>query len=73
MIMNKNKCGIMVINKQIQKVSEVGSDIAGIPIVQSYKYLGTIIDNNTKPHCHITQIRKKCGFIMAKLFVILKI
>lgn len=61
MLLNKKKCGIIIVsrNKKLSKSeSEIGN-ILGIPLVETYKYLGVTLDKSLSPAPHLEKLKIK--------------
>lgn len=81
MILNKKKSGIVVFAPRratdvpMMKLKEntkiwipAKTDVAGIPICEKYKYLGTWLNPKLTSKPQIEQIRKKAGSLFIKLY-----
>ena len=62
MAINNKKSGILWINRRWKK-SPKDSEIANIPVVESYKYLGVEIDGKGEISLYGDKIKKKASFI----------
>lgn len=65
MKLNPRKSGILRIGK-IQ-ANQIDGDIDGIPIVTSYKYLGTVLNSQLTPTNHLQETGRKADFQTHKL------
>ena len=63
---NKRKSGVMIMNKRRSRMNEEG-EIEGYPIVLSYKYLGTVIDNSQSIDHHLTQLNNKMNYLIRRI------
>ena len=55
--LNPDKCGILEIpSKYHHHTLEIGSKLEGIPIVEEYKYLGLILDNQMNGNKHLNKL-----------------
>jgi hypothetical protein len=61
MQLNKTKCGIMFLSGQSTLTARdtTLNEIAGVPLVQSYKYLGIHLTKNLQPGVHLQHLRDK--------------
>lgn len=70
MVLNKKKSSIVDFSNGVSKLKT--SEISGIKVTDSYKYLGTIFDRKLSIHSHLKSLNKKVGFLMYRLFPIRK-
>jgi hypothetical protein len=70
MILNKKKSGIVnFIKRKQRKVQDlVSKEVEGIPILESYKYLGTMLDYKLRLGPQLKYIRKKSADMFVKLY-----
>jgi hypothetical protein len=73
MSLNKQKSGIVPFYKRRTKARNIGDDMNGIPILEEYKYLGTIMDRKLTLSSQLKCIEEKARFTHYKLFPYLKI
>ncbi len=61
MRLNKDKCGILFINKKKNFTiwEQNTRHIFGIPIVKQYKYMGIILNKRLEPTEHLTELQRK--------------
>lgn len=61
MLLNKKKCGIITVsrNKKLSKSELELGNINGIPLVESYKYLGITLDKSLSPAPHLEKLKNK--------------
>ncbi len=66
--LNANKSGILeVLHRRGKPLLQIGECIEGIPVVQSYKYLGLFIDNKLTGDAHLRAMNQKIGFLTTRL------
>jgi hypothetical protein len=73
MRLNKQKSGIMIMlpsKKEREDIPPVS--IRGIPIVNKYKYLGVVLDDETSLNLHLKNLKKKIGHINLQIGYIFK-
>ena len=66
MSLNEKKSGILIMDDRTKTYSETQS-IMGIPVVESYKYLGVWLNKDFGMKENIESIKKKTGFIKSRL------
>jgi len=67
-LLNPTKSGILEVVPRRGKISlDVGTKISDIPVVQSYRYLGLLLDGKLTGDLHIQQMNKKIYFLNEKL------
>ena len=67
-ILNPKKSGILeVISRRSKPSLKYGNHIEGIPVVQSYRCLGLLIDSKLTGDDHVTQMNRKINFLNCKL------
>jgi hypothetical protein len=67
MVINKRKSGILNLNSRVPLTGERD----GYPLVKSYKYLGTNLNNKLSIETHIKEAERKICFLNLKLRPIL--
>lgn len=73
MSLNKSKSGIVIFaRRQAKIVTFLGNQFLGIPVVDQYKYLGTVLTSRLELSAQLELIRDKSNFIFFKLFPYLK-
>jgi hypothetical protein len=70
MKMNKKKSGILLLNKK--KEEPLPEPLNGIPYVETYKYLGVVMNSQFTIKDHIKKLEKKINFICCKLYYVFK-
>ncbi len=66
--LNPNKSGILeVTHRRGRKLLEIGSSIEEIPVVESYRYLGLVVDGKLTGDAHLKAMSKKIEFLNFKL------
>ena len=66
--LNESKSGVLEIVPHRKKLSLApGTSIDGIPVVNSYRYLGLIIDNKLTGDSHIAYLNSKISFLNIRL------
>ena len=66
LLINKKKRGVMIMNKRRNRINAEGQ-IEGYPIVLSYKYLDTVMDNSQSINHHITELNNKMHYLIRRL------
>jgi len=71
--LNPQKSGIMeMISSKRRKVNlQIGSCCNGIPAIESYRYLGLVLDNKLKGDSHVKKTKAKLSFLASRLAPIL--
>ena len=72
--LNAGKSGIVefLARKGRKKTLTVGEEYEGIPVCESYKYLGMWVDRKLYMDTQVQQIKKKADWISIKLWSVLK-
>lgn len=65
MEVNRRKSGVLVISGSALRV---GDELAGYPVVSSYKYLGLHLNGRLDLRDHLMAINRKAGFLSHKLY-----
>jgi len=63
MVMNKQKSGIMKVKQRTREKLDHGL-LMGVPIVDSYKFLGVMLNDSLKVKPHINLIKEKISNFM---------
>lgn len=69
MVVNKSKCGILNLNSRV--TAPDGAQLDGYPRVSSYKYLGTVVNNQFTLKAHLNECARKVTFLRLQLRPIL--
>lgn len=64
LILNPRKSGILKLNSN----NALSTPLRGIPLVESYRYLGTVIDSSLSPTVHLANAELKVNSITSKLY-----
>jgi len=73
--LNAKKSGIMEFRTKFERkgsILKVGSELEGIPIVDTYKYLGTWINKDLSLDCQYDYLENKFNYMYYKLWPLLK-